>query len=496
MPSAVERKSASMRLLLGGYFGGLLILCIGILGFLVYQAVGNHLVEAADGHLLARVRLPLLRMNRESSNPGRVRRPGWGRGRGRRARRRVKVKNVHDFYHNAEGLAEQMAGPGAVVNIYDAEGRRLAGGGFKSRRFQLDERAFQKAIEGEEEALSFQIQLGGSLWHCVLVPVRDKERLVGVVQAATLWDPSAQVLEGLRETLIMAGLISIPLLLLLSNWLAGRLAAPLEEVSGAADRLSEGDLKTRVAEVQLPAELAQLSRSFNHMVDRLEESARAQKRFVADASHELKTPLTSIRGMAELLQRGVGDSPEKFHKLTSTIENEVDRMEALVSDLLLLSRPADEEGQSDLVEVAQRMVETARLTAAGLELTFEGLGPAPVALHSQRLERLVRNLVDNAVKYTPKGGSVAVQVTVENGQATLRVIDTGVGLEPEELQRVFDRFYRADHSRSRQTGGTGLGLAIVRSLTEDAGGTVELLSRPGEGTEAVVRLPLLTIVGG
>ena len=191
---------------------------------------------------------------------------------------------------------------------------------------------------------------------------------------------------------------------------------------------------------------------------------------------------------SRVLQRGVGTNPEKFAKLTGTIESEVDRMEALVSDLLLLSR-ATEEGRSDLAQVARQMVETTRLTTE-LNLDYEGVPEAPVGLHEQRLERVVRNLLDNAVKYTPEG-EVRVTLTVDDGFAELRVRDTGVGLEPEQLNRVFERFYRADNSRSRETGGTGLGLAIVRSLVEEVGGQVSLTSEPSKGTEALVRLPLV-----
>ncbi len=487
-------SGASMRWLLGGYFGGLLILCIWVLGFLVYEAVASHLEWAATHHLEGQIRGPIRRLNfiesrSEHRRGERRRRRRWSR-RPEFSARSMRLKAPDEFFAQVQKLSDEMAGPGVVINIYDGEGQPLARSGFRSGRFPLDTAAFQALLEGETSYV-FRVEIAGREWQCLAVPVFQEKRMVAVVQAATLWDPSASVLDGLRGTLLTAGLLLIPLALLLTNGLAKRLAAPLEEVSEAADRLSEGDLRTRVEEVAFPSELSRLSKSFNSMVEQLGKSARAQKQFVADASHELKTPLTSIRGMAELLQRGVGDSPEKFEKLTRTIESEVDRMEALVSDLLLLSRPADEEGQSDLVEVARQMLETARLTATGLELTFEGEGSARVGLHPQRLERLVRNLIDNAVKYTPQGGQVRVSVSVKDGAAELRVADTGVGLKPEELDKVFDRFYRADHSRSRATGGTGLGLAIVQSLAEDAGGTVKLVSEPGVGTEAQVRLPLV-----
>jgi signal transduction histidine kinase len=217
--------------------------------------------------------------------------------------------------------------------------------------------------------------------------------------------------------------------------------------------------------------------------------------FVANASHELKTPAASIRAAAETLRHGALDDPPAALRFTEQLEREAMRLSRIVSDLLDLSRL---ESGSDLAErvrldiVAadelERLEDMAR--EAGLAIELHTQGVPSVAGSGRDLALLVRNLIDNAVRYTPAGGRVDVSVSAEDGQVVLQVADTGMGIPQRDLSRVFERFYRVDRARSRETGGTGLGLAIVRHVAENHGGVVTVQSELSAGSTFTVRLPV------
>jgi two-component system phosphate regulon sensor histidine kinase PhoR len=216
--------------------------------------------------------------------------------------------------------------------------------------------------------------------------------------------------------------------------------------------------------------------------------------FVANASHELKTPAASIQAAGETIRSAARDDPSVIPRFAEQLEREAFRLSRIVSDLLDLSRletgdKLDEEVRLDQVvkEERDRFEETAR--EGGLTLSI-GLGPVPPVHGSARdLSLLVRNLVDNAIRYTKPGGRVDVTVSGEDEEVVLSVADTGVGIPTRELPRIFERFYRVDRARSRETGGTGLGLSIVKHVIENHGGTVNVTSELGRGTCFEVRLP-------
>jgi signal transduction histidine kinase len=216
--------------------------------------------------------------------------------------------------------------------------------------------------------------------------------------------------------------------------------------------------------------------------------------FVTNASHELKTPVASIRAAAETLHDTASDDPPAVRRFAEQLERESMRLQRIVSDLLDLSRlesGSDLDDRVRLDEVANE--EVARLTdqaeEAGLDLRFSADGVPSVRGSARDLALLVRNLVDNAIRYTKAGGEIDVRVTSDNDAVTLRVADTGVGIPTKDLPRVFERFYRVDRARSRDTGGTGLGLAIVKHVAENHGGSVEVRSELGNGSTFEVRLP-------
>jgi signal transduction histidine kinase len=216
--------------------------------------------------------------------------------------------------------------------------------------------------------------------------------------------------------------------------------------------------------------------------------------FVANASHELKTPAATIQAAAETIRRAATDDPSVVPRFAGQLEGEAIRLSRIVGDLLDLSRLESGSELDDVVALdavlrdeSERFEDPA--AEAGVKLTVSPNGPARVRGSARDLALLVRNLVDNAIRYTPAGGSVEVALTKDNDEAVLTVSDTGVGIPTRDLPRVFERFYRVDRARSRETGGTGLGLSIVRHVVENHGGRVSVDSELGRGTRFEVRLP-------
>jgi two-component system sensor histidine kinase SenX3 len=216
--------------------------------------------------------------------------------------------------------------------------------------------------------------------------------------------------------------------------------------------------------------------------------------FVANASHELKTPAASIQAAAETLRAVADDDPDAVSRFAAQLEREARRLSRIVADLLDLSRLESGSELTERVRVdaivreeAERFDDAGR--EAGVRVTVHAPAPATVTGSARDLSLLVRNLIDNAVRYTPPGGTVEIAVEAGEQDAVLSVRDTGVGIPARELPRVFERFYRVDRARSRETGGTGLGLSIVRHVAENHGGSVDVASELGTGTTFTVRLP-------
>jgi two-component system phosphate regulon sensor histidine kinase PhoR len=305
----------------------------------------------------------------------------------------------------------------------------------------------------------------------------------------------------LPALLIGAGLASTGAL-----WLRRRrrqlLEAPLREMGLTARRLADGDRAARFTPQGLP-EIRLLAQSLNAMADTLDAKMEELKRlervridFVANVSHELRTPLTSIKGFTETLREGALEDPENARRFLGIIQKHTDRIITVVDDLLTLSRMEGAEAPLNLAELdlASLVEEVAQGLGPGisdrrLALSVDLERPAPFLGDKGRLAQVVTNLLDNAVKYTPEEGRISMTLRRTEGSYELTVSDTGGGIEPWHLGRIFERFYRADKARSREMGGTGLGLAIVKHLVQAHGGTVSVRSTVGKGSMFTVRLP-------
>ena len=322
-----------------------------------------------------------------------------------------------------------------------------------------------------------------------------------VIVAIPLGDVQSTLQRLVIVMLIVGGIV----LLAVAGFALWRVRAglrPLEEMGETAGAIAVGDLTRRVEPADERTEVGRLGIALNAMLTQIEsafEERRASeerlRRFVADASHELRTPLTSIRGYAELFRRGASERPEDLSKAMERIEAEAARMGILVEDLLLLaridgSRPLERE-PVDLSGLVTQAVDDARVAAPGSRIDWTDGDPVTIWGDPVRLRQVIDNLLDNARTHTPAGTRAVVTVTQDDEEGLLTVEDEGQGLDIDDPDKVFERFFRADASRTRSKGGAGLGLSIVAAVVAAHGGRVEADRSPLGGARFRVRLPLV-----
>ena len=349
---------------------------------------------------------------------------------------------------------------------------------------------------------------GDDQWRAVATTLDDGSRVVVALPLGDIDDTVSQLL----VINAAAGLVALVAAGLLGFVGVRRSLRPLVAVGTTAEAIAAGDLSVRVPDADARTEVGGLAASFNSMVDRFESAYRAQqasesaartsedrmRRFVGDASHELRTPLTSIRGFAELFRQGAVADPDSLARIMRRIEDEAARMGLLVEDLLLLARLDQqrplERSKVDLLTVAADVVHDAQTVHAGHVVRLlppPEAEPLVVLGDDARLRQVLGNLVTNASTHTPAGTTVEVALRREADEVVVDVSDDGPGMPPEVAARVFERFYRADASRTRAvnpTTGSGLGLSIVSALVAAHGGRVTVDSLEGRGTTFSVRL--------
>jgi two-component system OmpR family sensor kinase len=301
-------------------------------------------------------------------------------------------------------------------------------------------------------------------------------------------------------------LVSVSVLAVLGAlawWIVRAGLRPLEEMTETAGAIAAGDLTQRVPQGDNGTEVGRLGQALNVMLEEIEESFAARtaseerlRRFLADASHELRTPLTSIRGYAEMFDRGARDRPDDLAMSMRHIRADADRMSTLVDDLLVLARLGRERPLAhelvDLRDVVQPAVAAIAVQEPQRKIEVEASEPVVVVGETGRLRQVVDNLLVNAVRHTPPGSPIEVDLKEQSGSAVLSVLDRGSGIPPEERERIFEPFFRSDPSRSRATGGQGLGLAIVSTIVQAHGGQVGVSPREGGGARFWVQLPVAT----
>lgn len=354
------------------------------------------------------------------------------------------------------------------------------------------------------EGIPFDVEVNNksgpdTTWRIVALPLN---RALGSVVVALPTNTNRQIINEYGN---IGGRFGIFLIVLsgLSIWLTITSALrPLREVERTAQSVKAGQFSSRLIERHGKTEIGRLNRALNSMLDSIESAVRGKdktldqmRRFVSDASHELRTPLVTVRGYAELYRMGAIKKPKDVAEAMERIESEAIRMSGLVESLLTLTR-MDELGQLTIQKVKLESIAAPVIKDASIsnpKVNFEladSTQKTELMLDSDRIKQVLTNLVANASRFAPAGSQVTLRATIAEGKLQVSVIDRGEGI-PEPLQeKVFDRFYRADNSRNRETGGSGLGLAIARSIINAHGGKIWAESTPGGGATFAFEIPI------
>jgi two-component system OmpR family sensor kinase len=328
----------------------------------------------------------------------------------------------------------------------------------------------------------------------ILVLALPRQGGVGLLRSSLLRET---LREDFLPAFLRAGLIAFVLAVLFAAWMGSWIANPLEEIEKASQSVSEGQFQQ--IPLKGPDEVQALAGAFNNMIDQVQSSQQSQRDFVANVSHELKTPLTSIQGFSQAILDGAVDSGPALEKAAGIIKTEADRMYRLVVDLLDLARfdagtMVLDRQVLDLSKLLTHVVNQLipQAVQAQVKLTLD-LDLLPTCLGDEdRLAQVFTNLVDNAIKHTPAGGFVRLTARAAGGLARVEIIDSGMGIPPEHLNRIFERFYKIDGSRKGgEKPGTGLGLAIAQGIVRAHEGSINVRSTLGEGSAFEVTLPVV-----
>jgi two-component system OmpR family sensor kinase len=389
---------------------------------------------------------------------------------------------------------EQLTLDGTFVIVRDGSGKILNQTVNLPTDAETSDTVWRSAVDSGDAASGTAELSRESPDYVYAVPVSPPSGPALVVEAGKSYQSAEESIEAV-QTILAAG-IGVAFLLSIGGayFLARAALRPVEAVVSAAREMTEGDLAKRLPVAKPKDEIGRLATTINGLLARLEaafarreEALTRQRRFAADASHELRTPLTSISGHARMLDEwALEEDPKMAKRSVGAIRQEAGRMRDLVESLLALSRGDEgvpmEVGRHDLAAVAEEALQTARAAANG-KVSVEYLPPGrevEATFDRDRILQVASILLDNAVKYTPEGGSVAVRVWEKDEQARLEVSDTGGGISEDQLPLIFERFYRADSARTE--GGAGLGLSIARQIVESHGGRIETQSTPGKGS--------------
>lgn len=326
----------------------------------------------------------------------------------------------------------------------------------------------------------------------VISPSPNEHYLVQVGELLDRMDGTLASFDRLAAWRILAGLLAAAFV---GRWLAGRALMPLSRLAERMQAIGITNLHARVAVRGAHDELDQVAEAFNRALERVEASVGEMRQFSAALAHELRTPLAILRGEAELSLRPSSSADQLRQTMAGQID-EFDRLTRLINQILTLARADAGEIRLanepvDLAALASSVAEQLEPVAAarGLALTCEGAGPVMVRGDAGWLQRLLLILLDNAIKFTPDGGRIAMTVSRASGLAQVTVADTGIGVPADVLPHLFERFYRANRAKSRQTEGAGLGLALAHWIAERHQATISVTSAPGEGSTFTVRLP-------
>ncbi len=357
--------------------------------------------------------------------------------------------------------------------------------------------SINKCMKNGEQASSIRVNNNDTTMMSVAVPLLDGERLVGAVYLVESLTDADMTIRNMRKNLIVFAIIISILVAILSLGLSIMTTAPIDNFISVAKEISKGNFNMKAKE-KGTLELVEMAKALNLMSAELNDYEENRKKFVSDVSHELKTPLATIKLICDSIVTTDNPEPEMIQDFLGDLSDEVDRLTRIVERLLTLTKMDANQNVAALTPVdfevmvnaiVRKLMPNAEAKDIVLFADFADLGLKPMMLDYDKIWEAVYNIVDNAIKYTPDGGFVKLELALDNKMVIIRVHDNGPGIPDEEKDKIFERFYRLDDSRARDTGGTGLGLAIAREAILLHGGEISVENSPEGGSVFVISLP-------
>ena len=400
-------------------------------------------------------------------------------------------------FGNFERYLENVLGrkpKGKFIQIIDSSGRIGAKmNDIETETVPTSFSTLERALKGE--VVYETIETARPRLRLVTIPIVEKQKVSSIVQIGTSLEDFDETMRKLFIIMIISIPTSIGVTIAIGYFMAKKTLKPVDQIRKAAVKISSSNLDERIDIKGRKDELGKLAETFNAMISRLKDAFQRINQFSIDVSHELKTPLTILKGETEVALRKERDTDDYKNLLESNLE-EIDRMSKIIDDLLLLSKAEAHDIKLNLEDVSLRdlvadVCVDMRIFAEnkGIQLVVNELEDVKVKGDELKLRRMLWNILENGIKYTQKGGLVTVSSHVNNGYVAIRVKDNGTGISQEDIRYIFDRFYRADRSRKRESG-SGLGLSISKWIAEAHNGNIEVQSQPSHGSLFSVKLPI------
>jgi heavy metal sensor kinase len=451
------------------WVAGLLIVVLAGFGVLVYVSLAHDLYTALDDALQLSASQALAAVNSENGQ-----------------------MNFADSVPESSPATQDLRERGVTIRVFDAQGREVASYG-PYAALPLQPEVMTAASEQRAVFSTTTFPNDDDAFRFYTTPIVEEGQYVGILQVGQSLGTVQDTLTRLRVIL----LVSIPFLAAIAALggyvLAARALAPINAIARTARRISSEDLSARLDLPPTNDEVGRLSTTFDEMLARLDDAFRRERRFVADASHELRTPLAAMQAILSVM-REERRTPEEYEQTLDDLAEETDRLRTLVENLLFLARSDQQHAPIrepvDLSALLDSVTEALRPLVEGKDLALTCvISPGLTLLGDEdALIRVFVNLLDNAVKYTDRG-DITVKATRHGSLIQVDIADAGIGIAPEHLPHVFERFYRVDAARSGQ--GAGLGLAMAQEIVRAHGGSMTIQSTPGTGTTLTVQLPAI-----
>ncbi|MFD0711867.1 sensor histidine kinase [Paenibacillus sp. GCM10027626] len=461
---------SSLRTRMVWSYGSLIVLVVGLLGALFITLVWNYYYGSAVGSVVQRAETEAALHNRNLSYQP------------------MRAKANYMLQNMTEGTAQLELLDNKGVLIVDGDG--LSGEGRV-----LSTPDVLQAIKGEKGVWHGIDPVTSERIAAVTLPVKSEQRIVALFRYTASLENVADTLQNLIWFTLLAAAIVVLLFFAMSVWLANRIARPIRNLTRVAEQMAEGDWSRRAA-LHERDEIGRLADTLNTMAAEITRREKLKNDFISSISHELRTPLTSIKGWSETLASGDPTDVEEVRMGLSVIDRETDRLSGLVEDLLDFSKlyaksivlhPEPLDFLAPVRETVRQF--EARAQREGIVLSAELIceGSMLVMADANRIKQVLINVIDNAFKFTPRGGSVKIATKRDEGKGVISIADSGCGIPPEDLAHVTEKFYKGGSQRA----GSGLGLAICKEIVELHGGTLQLDSGLDKGTTVTIVIPLM-----